>query len=40
METELFPYSTFKGRIIEEIDLSVPGQYKIRAKGKAYYSWS
>lgn len=34
METELFPYSTFKGRIIEEIDLSVPGQYKIRAKGK------
>jgi hypothetical protein len=34
METELFPYSTFKGKIIEEVDLSVPGQYKIRAKGK------
>jgi len=34
METELFPYSTFKGKIIEEVDLSVPGEYKIRAKGK------
>jgi len=34
METELFPNSTFKGKIIEEIDLSIPGEYKIRAKGK------
>ena len=34
METELHPNSTFKGRIIEEVDLTVPGQYKIRAKGK------
>ena len=34
METELFPNSTFKGKIIEEVDLSVPGDYKIRAKGK------
>jgi len=34
METEVFPNSTFKGKIIEEIDLSVPGEYKIRAKGK------
>ena len=34
METELFPNSTFKGKIIEEVDLSVPGEYKIRAKGK------
>ena len=34
LETELFPSSTFKGRIIEEIDLSIPGEYKIRAKGK------
>jgi len=34
LETELFPYSTFKGKIIEETDLSVPGEYKIRAKGK------
>jgi len=34
METELFPNSTFKGKIIEEIDISVPGEYKVRAKGK------
>jgi len=34
METELYPYSTFKGRIIEEADLSVPGEYSIRAKGR------
>lgn len=34
METELFPNSTFRGKIIEEVDLSVPGDYKIRAKGK------
>jgi hypothetical protein len=34
METELFPNSTFKGRIIEEVDLTVPGNYQIRAKGK------
>ncbi len=34
METEIYPNSTFKGKIIEEIDLSVPGEYKIRAKGK------
>jgi hypothetical protein len=36
METDLFPASTFKGKIIEEVDLSVPGTYKIRAKGKMY----
>jgi hypothetical protein len=34
METELYPNSTFKGRIIEEVDLTVPGNYQIRAKGK------
>lgn len=34
LETALFPISTFKGKIIEEIDLRVPGEYKIRAKGK------
>lgn len=34
METELFPISTFKGRIIEEVDLTVPGNYQVRAKGK------
>lgn len=34
LETELFPISTFKGKIIEEVDLDVPGEHKIRAKGK------
>jgi polyisoprenoid-binding protein YceI len=34
METELYPNSTFKGRIIEEVDLTVPGTYQVRAKGK------
>lgn len=36
MESELYPNSTFKGKIIEETDLSVPGNYTIRAKGKLY----
>jgi hypothetical protein len=36
METDIYPNSTFKGKIIEEVDLSVPGTYKIRAKGKMY----
>jgi len=36
METETYPNSTFRGKIIEEVDLSVPGEYKIRAKGKMY----
>jgi hypothetical protein len=34
MESDLYPSSTFKGRLIEEEDLSKPGIYKIRAKGK------
>lgn len=34
MESETYPNSTFKGKIIEEIDLSKPGEYKVRAKGK------
>jgi hypothetical protein len=34
METELYPNSTFKGKIIEDVDLSKPGVYEIRAKGK------
>lgn len=34
METELYPNSTFKGRIIEEVNLSESGVYSIRAKGK------
>ncbi|TFH20420.1 MAG: YceI family protein [Bacteroidia bacterium] len=34
LETDLYPQATFKGKIIEEVDLGVPGQYRIRAKGK------
>ncbi len=34
LETDLYPQATFKGKIIEEVDLSLPGQYRIRAKGK------
>ena len=34
LETDIYPQATFKGKIIEEVDLGVPGQYRIRAKGK------
>lgn len=34
MESDIYPNITFKGKIIEEIDLYVPGNYQIRAKGK------
>jgi len=34
LETDLYPQATFKGKIIEEVDLGIPGQYRIRAKGK------
>lgn len=34
LETDIFPQATFKGKIIEEIDLGIPGNYRIRAKGK------
>ncbi len=33
IESEKFPNSTFKGKIIEEIDFNKPGSYQIRAKG-------
>lgn len=33
LESERFPNSTFKGKIIEEVDLSTPGEYTVRAKG-------
>jgi len=33
METSKYPEATFKGRIIEETDLSRPGEYQVRAKG-------
>ena len=34
LETQLYPEATFKGKIIEEVNLGVPGDYRIRAKGK------
>ncbi|MEM7657536.1 MAG: YceI family protein, partial [Bacteroidota bacterium] len=33
LESTKFPKATFSGRIIEQIDLSQPGSYDIRAKG-------
>jgi len=34
LETDIYPQATFKGKIIEEVDLGTTGQYRIRAKGK------
>ncbi len=34
MATKVFPNATFVGRIIESLDLKVPGSQEIRAKGK------
>ena len=34
LESDQYPNATFKGKIIEEVDLSKPGEYKIRSKGK------
>ena len=34
MESRKWPNATFQGRIIETIDLSVPGSHAVRAKGK------
>lgn len=33
MESNLHPNATFSGKIIEDIDFSVPGKYTVRAKG-------
>ncbi len=33
METHRYPTATFSGRIIEQIDYSLPGIYEVRAKG-------
>lgn len=33
LETDIYPQATFKGKIIEEVDLGMAGQYRIRAKG-------
>jgi len=34
MECDQFPNATFQGRIIEAVDLTVPGTYDVRAKGQ------
>ncbi len=34
MESEIFPYASFSGKIIEEIDLTKDGDFNVRAKGK------
>ena len=34
LESKKYPEATFTGKIIEHIDLSKPGNYTIRAKGK------
>ena len=33
MESEKYPYASFSGKIIEDVDLSVDGSYELRAKG-------
>jgi polyisoprenoid-binding protein YceI len=33
IEAGKYPQSTFKGKIIEQVDLSVDGNYQVRAKG-------
>src|SRR5438477_7042502 len=33
MESDKYPDASFKGKIIEDIDLSVDGNYELRAKG-------
>ena len=34
IESDKYPYAKFKGKIIEDIDFSKSGSYKVRAKGK------
>jgi hypothetical protein len=34
MESDVFPESSFTGKIIEDVDVSKDGEYKLRAKGK------
>jgi hypothetical protein len=34
LESEKYPEASFSGKIIEDIDLSIDGDYEIRAKGK------
>ena len=34
MESEIFPNTTFNGKVIEEVDFTRPGDIRIRAKGQ------
>jgi hypothetical protein len=34
LETERYPFTIFEGKIIEDVDLSKPGNYMVRGKGK------
>jgi polyisoprenoid-binding protein YceI len=34
MESHLYPEFTFKGKLIEEADISATGDYRVRAKGR------
>lgn len=34
LETDKYPSATFQGKIIEHVDLTVPGTYTVRAKGQ------
>jgi polyisoprenoid-binding protein YceI len=33
MESEKYPKATFKGKLIDDVDLSKPGTYSVRSKG-------
>jgi len=33
IESAKFPYSTFEGKIIEDVDFDTPGKYNVRGKG-------
>jgi hypothetical protein len=33
IESAKFPYTTFEGKIIEEVNLNTPGKYSLRGKG-------
>jgi len=33
MESDKYPYASFSGKIIEDVDLSIDGNYELRAKG-------
>jgi hypothetical protein len=34
IQSDKYPDAKFKGKVIEDIDFQLPGEYKIRAKGK------